>query len=88
MILRVAGLRLSLRPNGERGGVERGVSSGPEERAVRLVGLEIAEVTEAASSAATAAAAASTSAETSSTSAEAPSAEAAASRAFAAGSTA
>jgi hypothetical protein len=47
LILRVAGLRLLLRFDGERGGIQRAVSTGPEEGAVGLIGLEVAEIAEA-----------------------------------------
>ena len=48
LILRVAGLRLSLLLDGERSGIQRAVSASPEESAVGLIGLEVAEVAESA----------------------------------------
>ena len=49
LILRVAGLLLlMLRFDGERRGIQRAVSTGPEESAVGLIGLEVAEIAESA----------------------------------------
>ena len=76
LILGVAGLRLLLGLDGERSGIQRRVPTCPKERAMGLVGLEIAEIAE---SAATSAAAAPASSETSASEASTASAKSAAS---------
>jgi hypothetical protein len=50
LILGIAGLFRSLRPDGKWIGIQGTVSAGPKERAVGLVGLEVAEIAEPAAS--------------------------------------
>ena len=46
LVLCIAGLRLPLRPDGERSGIQRTVPARPEEGAMGLVGFKIAEIAE------------------------------------------